>query len=99
MDGPRSENAALPKEGEVGSALTLEEWFLVDRSSGDAPLQILVPDPKQPRQWIDEEALLKLQESIRAAGEIHEPIVVTPIQCAPWVALEGVDVRAAFFVI
>ena len=25
--------------------------------------------------------------------------MVTPIQCAPWVALEGVDVRAAFFVI
>ncbi len=44
----------------------------------ELPLEVVVPNPRQPRRSFDEEALLALSESIRARG-ILQPIVVRPL--------------------
>jgi ParB family chromosome partitioning protein len=41
----------------------------------DLPLELVVPNPRQPRREFDEEALLALTESIRSRG-VLQPIVV-----------------------
>jgi ParB family chromosome partitioning protein len=44
----------------------------------DLPVDLIAPNPSQPRQAFDEEALLALAESIKARG-ILQPIVVRPL--------------------
>lgn len=44
----------------------------------ELPLELVVPNPRQPRRSFEEEALLALSESIRARG-ILQPIVVRPL--------------------
>jgi len=44
----------------------------------ELPLELVVPNPRQPRRSFDEEALLALSESIRARG-VLQPIVVRPL--------------------
>jgi len=44
----------------------------------ELPLELVVPNPHQPRRSFDEELLLALSESIRARG-ILQPIVVRPL--------------------
>jgi ParB family chromosome partitioning protein len=44
----------------------------------ELPLDLVVPNPRQPRRSFEEEALLALSESIRARG-ILQPIVVRPL--------------------
>ena len=44
----------------------------------ELPLELVVPNPRQPRRSFNEEALLALSESIRARG-VLQPIVVRPL--------------------
>jgi ParB family chromosome partitioning protein len=44
----------------------------------DLPVELVVPNPRQPRREFDEEALLGLAESIRSRG-VLQPIVVRPL--------------------
>ena len=44
----------------------------------ELPLELVVPNPRQPRRSFEEEALLALSESIRARG-ILQPVVVRPL--------------------
>jgi ParB family chromosome partitioning protein len=43
----------------------------------EVPVDLIVPNPRQPRQAFDEEALLALADSIRARG-ILQPVLVRP---------------------
>ncbi|MEA2374025.1 MAG: ParB family transcriptional regulator, chromosome partitioning protein [Thermoleophilaceae bacterium] len=45
----------------------------------DVPLDLIRPNPSQPRRDFDEQALVALSESIRARG-LLQPIVVRPLQ-------------------
>lgn len=44
----------------------------------DVPLELIAPNPAQPRRDFDEEALLALAESVRSRG-VLQPVVVRPL--------------------
>ncbi|HYI38471.1 MAG TPA: ParB/RepB/Spo0J family partition protein, partial [Thermoleophilaceae bacterium] len=44
----------------------------------DIPLELIAPNPAQPRREFDQEALLALSESIRSRG-VLQPVVVRPL--------------------
>lgn len=44
----------------------------------DVPLELIAPNPTQPRREFDEQALLALSESIRSRG-VLQPVVVRPL--------------------
>ena len=43
----------------------------------EVPVDLIVPNPRQPRQAFDEESLLALADSIRARG-VLQPVLVRP---------------------
>ena len=71
-----------PKAGQRGMGRGLAA--ILPRSRADetglreVPLDLIAPNPRQPRREFDEEALLALAESIRSRG-LLQPIVVRPV--------------------
>ncbi|MDQ4103978.1 MAG: ParB/RepB/Spo0J family partition protein [Actinomycetota bacterium] len=63
-----------------------------DRVAGavyqEVPIEAVVPNPRQPRQAFDEEALAELVHSIREFG-LLQPIVVRPLPDEPATGLPG----------
>ncbi|MCL1839333.1 MAG: ParB/RepB/Spo0J family partition protein [Propionibacteriaceae bacterium] len=60
-----------PELATVGSELTIARF-------ADLPVARILPNPKQPREAFDEDALTELSESIKEIG-LLQPIVVRPI--------------------
>ena len=70
-----------PKAGQRGMGRGLSA--ILPRSSEETglrevPLELIEPNPRQPRREFDEEALLALSESIRSRG-LLQPVVVRPL--------------------
>ena len=59
--------AILPQPGELGEPLLRH-----------VPVQLILPNPKQPRRRFDDESISALAESLRAAGVI-QPLIVRPL--------------------
>src|SRR3712207_4363721 len=65
-DGPaRPEPTGSPDGGDLGA------WF------AEVPVDAIVPNPRQPRQVFDEEAMAELVHSVREVG-LLQPVVVRP---------------------
>jgi ParB family transcriptional regulator, chromosome partitioning protein len=75
---PTGPPGALPMSGGV-SATTYAEMEADNTVTGayleEVPVQAIVPNPRQPRQAFDEDALAELAESIAAVG-LLQPVVV-----------------------
>jgi ParB family transcriptional regulator, chromosome partitioning protein len=54
----------------------------------DVPVDLITPNPNQPRREFDEESLLALSESIRARG-ILQPLVVRPLAAGTYELVAG----------
>lgn len=71
-----------PKAGQRGMGKGLAA--ILPRSSSDeaglreVPVELIEPNPRQPRREFDEEALVALSESIRSRG-LLQPVVVRPL--------------------
>ena len=59
--------AILPQPGELGEPLLRH-----------VPIQLILPNPKQPRRRFDDESISALAESLRTAGVI-QPLIVRPL--------------------
>jgi ParB family transcriptional regulator, chromosome partitioning protein len=76
------ERQAEPKAGQRGMGRGLSA--ILPRSQSDeaglreVPVELIEPNPRQPRRDFDEEALVALSESIRARG-VLQPVVVRPL--------------------
>ncbi|MGB8652840.1 MAG: ParB/RepB/Spo0J family partition protein [Mycobacteriales bacterium] len=71
--GPQGD-VAVPTDGPVGSVLADVEGARF----AELPLTSIIPNPVQPRQVFDEEALAELTHSIKEIG-LLQPIVVRPV--------------------
>ena len=77
---PDASQSAKPGQRGMGRGLAA----ILPRSRADEsglreiPLELVTPNPRQPRREFDEEALLALAESIRSRG-ILQPVVVRPV--------------------
>jgi ParB family chromosome partitioning protein len=54
----------------------------------DIPLELIKPNPRQPRQDFDESALLALADSIRARG-VLQPVLVRPVHGGTYELIAG----------
>ena len=54
----------------------------------DVPVELIAPNPKQPRQEFDEQALLALAESVRVRG-ILQPVLVRPLPGGTYELIAG----------
>jgi ParB family chromosome partitioning protein len=54
----------------------------------DVPVELVQPNPRQPRRSFDEDKLTELAESIRARG-VLQPIVVRPLPGGPYELIAG----------
>jgi ParB family transcriptional regulator, chromosome partitioning protein len=76
------ERQAEPKAGQRGMGKGLSA--ILPRSGReetglrDVPLELIEPNPRQPRREFDDEALVALSESIRSRG-VLQPVVVRPL--------------------
>jgi ParB family chromosome partitioning protein len=73
-DAPPSAAVEAPSGSSFGPAPTVGEvgaWF------AEIPLAAIVPNPRQPRQVFDEEAMAELVHSVREVG-LLQPVVVRP---------------------
>jgi ParB family chromosome partitioning protein len=76
------ERQAEPKAGQRGMGKGLSAILPRSRSEEtglrEVPVDLIEPNPRQPRQDFDEEALVALSESIASRG-VLQPIVVRPL--------------------
>ena len=76
------ERQAEPKAGQRGMGKGLSAILPRSRSEEtglrDVPLDLIEPNPRQPRREFDEEALVALSESIASRG-VLQPVVVRPL--------------------
>jgi ParB family chromosome partitioning protein len=77
---PDSGEAAKPGQRGMGRGLAaiLPRSRADESGLRDIPLDLVKPNPRQPRREFGEEALLALAESIRSRG-ILQPVVVSPV--------------------
>lgn len=75
---------SLPDGKDVLVATSYEPWFETHGATGYVDPRILMPNPHQPRTYIDPDALAELSGSIAAMG-VRDVIVVTPLNAAPWI--------------
>jgi ParB/RepB/Spo0J family partition protein len=75
-----------------------QDWWTEDNGHGFVDPKILIPDPDQPRQHIDEEKLHELTGSIEEVG-VLESLTVTPVIFAPWVKFDKEKYQHGFFII
>ncbi len=61
-----------------GLAAILPQGSKVGEGLREVPVELIAPNPRQPRRHFDEHKLAELAESIRARG-VLQPIVVTPL--------------------
>jgi len=54
----------------------------------DLPLEVIIPDPLQPRSYFDEEKIKELAESINQHG-LLQPVLVTPIEDGKYQIVHG----------
>jgi ParB family transcriptional regulator, chromosome partitioning protein len=69
--------AILPQPGELGEPLLRH-----------VPIQLILPNPKQPRRRFDEESISALAESLRMAGVI-QPLIVRPLSDGRYEIIAG----------
>ena len=76
------ERQADPKAGQRGMGKGLSAILPRSRSEEtglrDVPVELIEPNPHQPRREFDEQALVALSESIQARG-VLQPVVVRPL--------------------
>jgi ParB family chromosome partitioning protein len=71
------------------SELNSSAGQIVDAVYQEVPIAAIVPNPRQPRQVFDEEALAELAHSIREFG-LLQPIVVRALSAEPAIGLPSV---------
>ena len=86
------ERQAEPKAGQRGMGKGLSAILPISRSeeSGlrEIPVELIEPNPRQPRTEFDEEALFALSESIQARG-VLQPVVVRPLAGGKYELIAG----------
>ncbi|NMW74269.1 ParB/RepB/Spo0J family partition protein [Mobiluncus mulieris] len=76
---PRSPRTQTKAKGNSKSKGEPELVAVPGMRMAELPLQSVVPNPNQPREVFDEEALRELAESIKSVG-VLQPIVVRPLE-------------------
>ena len=59
------------------------------RNVGRVDINMVVPDPEQPREWFSEEALESLAQSIREKGQLSAIRVRWSVSAGKWVIIAG----------
>jgi len=98
MDALTGRRVQLPD----GKTVTVSDdpvtWWIEDGASGYINPRLLAPDPKQPREHMNDSELAELAQSVGERG-VRDPITVTPLSLSPWIEVSEGDKNLPFVIV